>query len=199
MRKLSILLALFALTAMAQQPSAVLDKAIANLSAGGLITADYKVTASQGSSSGSIAMKGNKFRILSADVKSWFDGKTQWTYSKATGEVNITTPQAADLQMSNPYVAARNYKTSFNLPKAVEKNGSYYVIKLTPKKKAEFKSLTLFVGSSKYNIHKAKFSMNDGTETTISITNYKTNVKMPNPFAFNKALVPKGTQVVDLR
>ncbi len=199
MRKLSVIFALFALTALAQQPSAVLDKAIANLSAGGLITADYKVTAAQGSTSGSIAMKSNKFRILSADVKSWFDGKTQWTYSKATGEVNITTPTAGDLQMSNPYVAALNYKTSFNLPKAVEKSGSYYVIKLTPKKKVEFKSLTLFVGTSNYNIHKAKFAMNDGTETTISITNYKTKVKMPNPFSFNKALVPKGTQVVDLR
>lgn len=188
-----------AVSAVAQTPTEVLDKTLAALSGKGNITADYKITSSQGAQSGSIVFNGNKFRLLSPEMKCWYDGKTQWAYSSATGEVNITTPTASDLQMTNPYVAARNYKSAFNLPKTVTKKGSYYIITLTPKKKGGFKSLTLTIGTANYNIHKAKFTLSDDSALTIAISNYKTKVKMPNPFAFNKALVPKNTPVVDLR
>lgn len=201
MKRISLFIISLALlaTAVAQTPSSVIDKAIGTLNAKGIITADYKITSSQGTSKGSIAMKGNKFRILSDEVKSWYDGKTMWSYSTATQEVNITNPSQDELLKSNPYFAARGYKSSFNLPEKATKSGSYYVIKLTPKKKADFKSVTLYIGVANYNIHKAKFIQNDGSEVTIAISNFKKGVKMPNPFAFNKALVPKGTEVVDLR
>ena len=66
---------------LAQAPATMIDKCVAAINAGGGVTANYSVTTSQGTSSGTIAMQGNKFRIISSDAKCWYDGKTQWSWS----------------------------------------------------------------------------------------------------------------------
>ena len=71
---------LAAIVALAQTPSAILDKCVAAINAGGGVTANYTITSTQGTSSGTIAMQGSKFRIISPEAKSWFDGKTQWSH-----------------------------------------------------------------------------------------------------------------------
>ena len=67
-----------ALILLAQTPASMLDKCVAAINASGGVTASYNVTTAQGTSSGSIAMQGNKFRIISNEAKCWYDGKTQW-------------------------------------------------------------------------------------------------------------------------
>ena len=107
---ITILSCLAVVLAVAQTPSAMLDKCVAAINAGGGVTASYSVTSSQGTSKGNIAMQGNKFRIISADAKCWYDGKTQWSWSPMTSEVNITTPDVSELQMTNPVAAAAHLR-----------------------------------------------------------------------------------------
>jgi thioredoxin reductase (NADPH) len=60
-------------------------------------------------------MKGDKFVWITPDIRTWYDGKTQWTYLVHADEVNLTTPTGDDLQSVNPMALLNTYKTGFNL------------------------------------------------------------------------------------
>lgn len=195
---LSIILCFCALVANAQSPQQMLDKAIAALK--GSVSATYSVKSAQGTMSGNIIISGNKFRMLSKDVKCWFDGKTQWTYSTATDEVNVTTPTAAELSVSNPMAAAQSFKIQYNMWKASGQIPKHYAIMLKPKAKSDIKQVYLYISEGTNLLHNAHFKMNDGSSFTITLTNYKHNVSTSaSTFQYDASQVPAGTSVVDLR
>ena len=196
---IAILTTLTALVATAQTPTAILDKCVAAMNAGGGLTANYSITSSQGTSKGNIAMLGNKFRVISPEAKCWYDGKTQWSWSPVTGEVNITTPTASDLQMTNPIAAVQHFKANFNMKRAKARTAKTLVIKLIPKKKDNIKTLWLYFDENTSLLRTARFEMNDKTVYLVQITNYKHKSLPASTFTFNKSQVPAGTQVVDLR
>lgn len=189
------------LLAMAQTPSAMLDKCVAAINAGGGVTASYTIATAQGNSSGTIAMQGNKFRVISSEAKCWYDGKTQWSWSPVTGEVNITTPTAEDLQMTNPLAAVQHFKTDFNMKRAKAQTPNTYVIRLTPKKKSSnnIKTLWLYFDEKTSLLRTARFDMSDKSVYTVKISSYKHKSLPASTFTFNKSQVPSGTPVVDLR
>jgi len=194
-----ILSCLAVVVALAQTPSAMLDKCVAAINANGGATASYNITTAQGTSKGTIAMQGNKFRVISPDAKSWYDGKTMWSWSPVTSEVNITSPTADELQMTNPIAAAQHFKANFKMKKAKAKTANTYVIKLTPKKKDNIKTLWLYFDDRTSLLRTARFEMNDKSVYTIKITGYKHKSLPASTFTFDKSQVPAGTQVVDLR
>ena len=73
------------------------------------------------------------------------------------------------------------------------------VIKLTPKKKDNIKTLWLYFDENTSLLRTARFEMNDKSVYTIKITNYKHKSLPASTFTFDKSQVPAGTQVVDLR
>lgn len=191
--------ALAALVTFAQSPSAMLDKCVAATNAAGGITANYSITTPDGTSNGTLAMQGDKFRIISPEAKSWYDGKTQWSWSPLTSEVNITAPTADELQMTNPLAAAQHFKSAFNLKRAKAKTANTYVIKLTPKKKDNIKTLWLYFDEKTSLLRTARFEMKDKSLYIIKITGYKHKSLPASTFTFDKSQVPAGTEVVDLR
>lgn len=200
-KKILFIVALLAVafTASAQSPSSVVDKVLAAIKGGKAVSASYSVSSSQGSSKGTLVMSGKKFRVLASDVKCWYNGKTMWSYSPATDEVNITTPTAADLQMTNPYSAAQNFKSSYIISKGGTGNGTY-TIRFTPKKKSNVKHMLVTVSTSTWLINKAEIVQTNGTKATITISNYNKNASVnASTFEFDKNQVPAGTEVVDLR
>ena len=200
-KKLFILMtaAVVALAATAQSPSSVVDKVLGALKGGKAVSASYTMTSAQGSSKGTLVMSGKKFRVLASDIKCWYNGKTMWSYSPATDEVNITTPTAADLQMTNPYSAAQNFKSSYIISKGGTGNGTY-TIRFTPKKKSNVKHMLVTVSTSTWLINKAEVVETSGAKTTVTIGNYNKNASASaSTFEFDKSQVPAGTEVVDLR
>ena len=196
----TLALILLAVMAQAQTPQQMLDKAIAALRNAGTLSASYKVRSPQGSNSGTIIMAGNKYRLLSSDIKCWYDGNTQWTWSRATDEVNITTPTPEDLQMTNPMAAATDFKTNFNLWKSKGQIPGHYAIMMRPKKKSDIVQVYLYLTSGTDLLHIAHIRMADGSTFTLTLTGYKTHQNLPaSTFTYDKSMVPAGTQVVDLR
>ena len=193
-------MALVTMAAVAQSPSAILDKCVAAINAGGGVPASYSITSTQGNSNGTIAMQGNKFRLSSPDVKCWYDGKTQWSWSPMTSEVNITTPSPSDLQMTNPLATVQHFKANFNMKKAKAKTANTPVIKLTPKKKKDsVKTIWLYFDGSTSLLRTARFEMSDNSVYILKITGYKHQSLPASTFTFDKSQVPAGTEVVDLR
>ena len=202
MKRYFTLIAVMCMTviaALAQSPVAMLDKCVAAINTGGGVTASYSITSAQGTSNGNIAMQSNKFRIISPEAKCWYDGKTQWSWSPVTGEVNVTSPTADELQLTNPIAAANHFKANFNMKRAKAKTAGTYVIKFTPKKKDNIKTLWLYFDEKTSLLRTARFEMNDKSVYIIKITNYKHKSLQAATFTFDKSQVPAGTPVVDLR
>ena len=124
------LMALIGLSAFAQSAKQVLDrtaKVIGNKSGA---SANFTISnAKIGSSSGTIAIKGNKFNARTPQAIVWFNGKTQWTYLKKTNEVNISTPTQAQQMAMNPYTFINIYKTGYKMN--MKKSGNNYQVHLT--------------------------------------------------------------------
>ena len=101
--------------------------------------------------------------------------------------------------MTNPLAAVQHFKANFTMKKAKAKTAKTYVIKLTPKKKDNIKTLWLYFDENTSLLRTARFEMSDKSVYTIKITDYKHKALPASTFTFDKAQVPAGTQVVDLR
>lgn len=108
----SVLIALLSLPVIAQQQQsqakAVLDKTAEAFRKAGGVKADFIIKfvtngLVEGSESGTIQLKGEKFVLKASEVITWFDGKTQWSYVVRNDEVNVSNPTQEELQQINPY------------------------------------------------------------------------------------------------
>ena len=80
----------------------ILDRTATAFRQAGGIQADFTVqtyakSILQGSSTGVIRLKGEKFLLNADGVKTWFDGRTQWSYVTNSDEVNISEPSPEEL------------------------------------------------------------------------------------------------------
>lgn len=180
----------------AQTATQVLDKTAQKLTAKSGVKADFKASTSQGSITGTIAVKGNKFMATTQHTKVWFDGKTQWTYLTRNDEVNISNPKDSELQSLNPYNFINMYKKGYK--STMRKDGGSYVVHLTADSKAKkVQELFITVDSKSYNPTQVK--MLQGKKwTTFDVTNLKQEKLPDSMFRFNSKDFPTA-EVIDLR
>lgn len=99
---------------------ATLDKVAGKFSKAGGIEASFQATAftgkkDNGTTTGTLQVKGTQFKLASEGMTTWFDGKTQWTMIEGSGEVNVSTPTEAERQRQNPYTFLNLYKSGYKL------------------------------------------------------------------------------------
>ena len=199
MRKYIAMIALLLICAGVQAESAkrILDKAAASVSNPGGVQAHFQMISKQfGTTSGEIAVKGNKFHATTPDATIWFDGKTQWTYMKGNDEVNISNPTEAQLQAINPYNFINIYKKGFKLS-AKEVNNSYEVRLVPTKKEMKIQEMYIIVDKSSYHPTHVKMKQKDKWSTII-ISQLKTATLSDGLFQFNSKDFPKA-EIIDLR
>ena len=115
-----LLFSLFAccfLTVWGQEDAArdVLRRTVDAFRTVGGVRADFEVRSSEGRTSGTIQLKGEKFVLEAGGMTTWFDGHTQWTYLPSSDEVNISEPTEAELQTLNPYAWLSLYDQGYAL------------------------------------------------------------------------------------
>ena len=117
----TILAAVFCTLTAAGQTSAkkVLDATADKLTRNGDIQLSFKAdqfTSGQqnGSAFGNMQISGNKFKITTPDMITWYNGQTQWSYVLNNEEVNISTPTEEEQQNINPYAFVNIYKKGYN-------------------------------------------------------------------------------------
>jgi outer membrane lipoprotein-sorting protein len=209
-----ILLLLLAISSGAfaaqQNPKAVqiLDKARETYEKSGSVSAQFSVTLFQKSKalstqSGTIKMKGSKFRVTTDEAEMWFDGKNQWVFPAGTEEVSLSAPSDADLDAINPsslfQIYNKGFRSNFVGLKVV--NGiRVNVIDLIPTKpKQGIDKITLHIDEKTVVLSMIYIQNKNGNHQKINITNYKSGLNYPdNLFVFNKKQFP-NVEVVDLR
>lgn len=157
----------------------------------------------EGFKSGTVNMKGTKYRINVTGQDMYCDGNNSWTYDKSTNEVQITkfdnststvTPQK---MFTNFYDKDFLYKLNGNVK---EGNKTVQEVELTPfdKTKPFFKVL-LHIDKGTKTIISTKVFEKNGNRYTYTVTNMKTNITLPDTlFIFDEKKYPK-VEVVDLR
>ena len=188
--------ALLALGSYAQSAKTVLDKAAATITAPQGIKAQFRMNATNGSTSGSIAIKGKKFYATTPQATVWFDGKTQWTYMKNNDEVNVSNPTESQLQAINPYNFIHLYKQGYNY--TVNTAGKDYVVHLLASS-SERKIKELFITVDKKSYQPKQVKMLQGKKwTTFDISGIKKEKLADSQFRFNSKDFPKA-EIIDLR
>ncbi|MDE6417037.1 MAG: hypothetical protein K2K68_08440, partial [Duncaniella sp.] len=131
----------------ADTASTVLSRAAQKFAAAKSVSAEYTVTADGQSMNGNITLSGDKFHIDSRDIKSWYDGKIQWTYSAEIGEVNITEPTAEELAQVNPFVIINSFRNNFTARMISDKDDAV-TVELLPKVKGDIKKTVMTLSKS---------------------------------------------------
>ena len=200
MKKLSLifvaLLATLGLCAQnAAQARKILDKTASIVGRKGGAVANFSMSGKYGNSSGTIAVKGNKFNATTPQAVVWYDGKTQWTYMKKNQEVNVTTPTEAQQQSMNPYKFISIYKNGFKLGMKTV-NGGWQIHLYATNQKRTIKEMYITVGKD-YLPKTIRMRQANGW-TTISVSNFKAKNLSDSAFRFNAKDYPHA-EVIDLR
>lgn len=185
------------ISTVAQPARAILDKVATTVSNKGGVTAKFTISSSQyGNTSGTIAIKGSKFRTTTPGATVWFDGKTQWTYMKSNNEVNVNTPTEGELQAINPYNFINMYRSGFSY-KMQTKGGSHIIHLTATSKQRQIQEMYITVSKSTYI--PSKIRMRQGSRwSDISISNFKKVSLNDATFKFNPKDYPSA-EIIDLR
>lgn len=187
------------------QAKKILDETAKKFNNASGIEASFKMTnfiggSEKGSGTGSIQLKGKKYKVSAGDQISWFDGKTLWNYSADIQEVTISTPTRQEKQTMNPYNFVSLYKSGYNYTKTdVKYNGKdmYEVHLMAEKANNEIPEILITI--SKDYIPYCIRMRQGNTWTRINITNFSSNKNYNDAlFVFPKVQYPKAEEI-DLR
>ena len=198
MKRISFLItaALLSVAIYAQTATSVLDKAAATVTMKEGVKADFKMSGSMGSTTGTIVIKGKKFHATTPQAGVWFDGKTQWTYMKDNDEVNVSNPNESQLQAINPYNFLNLYKKGYKA--TINSSGNSHVVHLTASS-ADRKIKELFITVDKKTYHPTQVKLLQGKKWTVfDITNLKKQATADAEFRFNAKEFPHA-EIIDLR
>ena len=183
----------------AETATSILDRASAKFKGEKSIQAAYTITTEGHKQSGTLTIAGDRFTIASPQISSWYDGKTQWTYSTQTGEVNITEPTPEELQQVNPFAIINSFRKLYKAT-LVKSPASEKVVRLTSvDPKNDIKSVVLTLNATTLYPTKIDLTMGNRRTVTIQVTSVKAGGQLPvSDFRFNPNKYP-GIPVVDLR
>lgn len=118
----------------------------------------FEVRAPEGTSEGRIRLKGEKFRLDTEGITTWFDGQTQWTYLENSDEVNVSEPTAEELQSINPYAWLAVYKDGYTLKMGEQADPRLHKVVMTATRRgSELQCLILYV--DKQTLRPSKLSL----------------------------------------
>jgi chaperone LolA len=162
--------------------------------------ADGKVLSTK---SGTVLMKGNKYKVIMDGMEIYSDGKTSWNYDKSSNEVTINNVDASAGSMTPQKLLTNFYDRDFYYKlNGAKKDGGKSVqeIELTPTDKTRpFHKVYLLIDKSTNTISSARFLEKTGGRYSYTINSIKPSVSVSDAdFTFDKSKHP-GVEVVDLR
>lgn len=186
-----------AMGAFGQTAETILDKASSAMNTPKGLSANFSITMDNGKTfAGELSIKGEKMRLLTAEARMWFDGKTLWTYITKSGEVNVTNPDDKLVARLNPAKLLSRYKSGYTSAMTTG-SGTYIVTLRATSASNDIQEMELTIDKTTYRLAKVDFRMAKGWNTA-TITAYNEAALADAIFTFNKAEYPDA-EVIDLR
>lgn len=145
-------------------------------------------------------VKGQKFYASYGGNTIISNGVKTWTVVKDGKTVYISDANTNDDENMNPKKLMTLWESGFNnsYSKETSLNGkTVHVISLTPKSsKANYKSITLYVGKTSNDLSKAIMTSKDGTVMTYSVTKFTSNPAVEeSKFVYDRKKYPGYKEV----
>lgn len=167
----------------------------------------YKVENASGKAlstkTGTISMKGTKYKVNFSGLDIFCDGSTIWSYDKSANEVTISKLDASS-GMITPQKLFTNFydKDFYYILNGEKKVGGKTIqeIEMTPIDKSKpFHKVYLQVDKTAKTVYSTKVLEKAGNRYSYTVSNFKTNVPVADSeFIFDKKKYP-GVEEVDLR
>lgn len=166
-----------------------------------LLKIDNAAGKALGTKTGTVYMKGTKYRVSVTGQEIYCDGSNIWTYDKAAKEVTINKidPSANSITPQKLFTNFYDKDFLYKLNGKTVMNGkSLQEVELTPIDKTKaFHKVLVFIDKSVINT--TKVFEKTGNRYTYSMNNMNTNANIPDAtFIFDTKMFP-GVEVVDLR
>jgi outer membrane lipoprotein carrier protein len=157
----------------------------------------------QSTKTGSILMKGTKYKVNFSGQEIFCDGTTIWNYDKAANEVTITKLDASGGMITPQKLFTNFYDKDFLSKLNGEKRIGAKVIQeieMTPNDKSKpFHKVYIQIDKAAKTIYSTKVLEKGGNRYSYTVNTMSTNITLADTdFVFNKAKYP-GVEVVDLR
>ncbi len=178
----------------------VLSNAAEKYHKDGSILAQFNLTGQGSSSDGSITISGDKFLLETPELTIWYDGRTQWTYSKEIQEVNITEPTVEELQQINPFAVINSFRRQFNSSMMQSSKGTHR-LQLTPLQsvKTTISKIVLTLDTATLYPSEIILTLDNNAAIYIKVRNTKAITSVPaSAFIFDEKKHP-GVDIIDLR
>jgi outer membrane lipoprotein carrier protein len=198
-------------TAQASDPAAkaILDGVSAKFKTFTSVQAgfSYKVENASGKAlstkTGTILMKGTKYRVSFSGQEIFCNGTTIWNYDKAANEVTISKLDASSGMITPQKLFTNFYDKDFRyILNGEKKIGTKTIqeIEMTPLDKSKpFHKVYVQVDKAAKTIYSTKVLENAGNRYSYTVSSMKTNAAMAdNQFVFDKSKYP-GVEEIDLR
>lgn len=183
----------------------VLNKVSSNLKALKSMKANFKITIknkkgkNQGSKSGTVMMKGDKYRVKISGQEIICDAKSIWTYLKESNEVQITEFEDNEESFSPSKLFTNFYEKEYGYKYLFSKDNITYIGLIPLKKSVQYEKIILKVSKKSNLIIGGKVYDKNGNIYSYTISNYTKNPSISDKtFVFNKSKYPK-VDVIDLR
>ncbi len=196
---LAIVLAPVSLFGAKKSASQVINSISASLTKADAIEASFKIVQNGDQAiSGTAFIQGTKFTLTLPQMRAWYDGKTQWTYSNETKEVSVIEPTKEELAETNP-LSIISACTKGCKVRRLASAADVDKIEVTPAANSSFRKAVVTASASSNFLKEIVVTMNDGNTAAITFNTLKKAAKKPDSyFRFNKKLIPDA-EIVDLR
>lgn len=157
----------------------------------------------QGNKTGTVFMKGAKYRVTLQGQEIFCDGKNVWTYDKSSNEVTITKVDPTATTITPQKLFTNFYDKDFLYKLNGEKKmGAKTIqeIEMTPTDKSKtFHKVYIIVDKGAQAIYSASILEKNGNKYTYTVNSINGNaVVNDSQFIFDKSKYP-GVEEVDLR
>jgi outer membrane lipoprotein carrier protein len=152
-----------------------------------------------GTKSGTVYMKGTKYRMTVTGQEVFCDGVNVWTYDKLANEVTITKFDGSANTITPQKIFTNFYDKDFLYRLSADAKTTQE-IELTPVDKSKpFHKVLLTVSKTSQSISSVKWFEKTGNRTTITVSSITPNGAIADTqFGFDAKKYP-GVDVVDLR
>lgn len=153
------------------------------------------------SKTGTIQVKGSKYRIEIAGQIVFCDGTTVWTYLEDDEEVTINSVSTQE-DAVNPTTILNNWTTNFKakyIKESVEFGKVYQVVDLTPLKTKSYYKVRLYIDNTLQQIASTIIYDKNGSTFTYVVTKFTSDLTMADTmFTFSTTDYPDA-EINDMR
>ena len=139
---------IFAFESQAQDAASILKATSQRLKSAPSISATLSILADGRTNTGHLTLSGNRFALTTPIGSTWYDGKTLWSHSISTREVNISEPEQSELAEINPLVMIDQSLSAYKTQLITSKPDK--VIEMTPVKQrgADIQNAVITISSA---------------------------------------------------